>query len=78
MKTSLRHLSPCDLLIVEGFKYAPIPKLKMWRAETGESLLNDPHFVAIATDAKVDAQHGARSAHADAVAAFVVSHLELA
>ena len=52
----------------------------MWRAETGESLLhlNDPHFVAIATDAKVDAASGARSNHADAVAAFVVSHLELA
>ena len=28
----LKHLSPCDLLIVEGFKFAPIPKLEVWRA----------------------------------------------
>ena len=77
----LRHLSPCDLLIVEGFKYAPIPKLEVWRAETGESLLHptDPHFVAIATDARVDTRLPVLDLNnADAVAAFVVSHLELA
>jgi len=77
----LRHLSPCDLLIVEGFKYAPIPKLEVWRAETGESLLhpNDPHFVAIATDASVDTRLPVLDLNnADAVAAFVVSHLQLA
>ena len=52
----VKHLSPCDLLIVEGFKFAPIPKLEVWRAETGEPLLhpNDPHIVAIASDAKVE------------------------
>ena len=77
----LRHLSACDLLIVEGFKYAPIPKLEVWRAETGESLLhpNDPNFVAIATDAKVDTRLPVLDLNnADAIAAFVVSHLELA
>ena len=49
------HLSPCDLLLVEGFKFAPIPKLEIWRAETGEALLHpsDPHIVALATDAEV-------------------------
>ena len=25
----VKHLSPCDLLIVEGFKHAPIPKLEV-------------------------------------------------
>jgi molybdopterin-guanine dinucleotide biosynthesis protein B len=50
------RLSPCDLLIVEGFKFAPIPKLEVWRAETGEALLhpNDPHIVAVASDEKVE------------------------
>lgn len=49
----LERLSPCDLVLVEGFKYAPIPKLEVWRATTGEPLLapNDPNIVAIATDA---------------------------
>jgi molybdopterin-guanine dinucleotide biosynthesis protein B len=51
----VKRLSPCDLLLVEGFKFAPIPKLEVWRKETGEALLhpNDPHIVALATDAKV-------------------------
>ncbi len=31
----LRRLSPCDLLLVEGFKHAPIPKLEVWRAQPG-------------------------------------------
>ncbi len=52
----LKHLSPCDLLLVEGFKYAPIPKLEVWREETGEPLLhpNDPHIVAVASDRRVE------------------------
>jgi molybdopterin-guanine dinucleotide biosynthesis adapter protein len=77
----LRHLSPCDLLIVEGFKYAPIPKLEVWRAVTGEPLLhpNDSHFVAVVTDAKVETRLPVLDLNsADAVAAFVVSHLQLA
>ena len=77
----LRHLSPCDLLIVEGFKYAPIPKLEVWRAVTGEPLLhpNDSHFVALVTDAKVETRLPVLDLNnADAVAAFVVSHLKLA
>ena len=77
----LRHLSPCDLLIVEGFKYAPIPKLEVWRASTGEPLLhpNDSHFVAVVTDAKVETRLPVLDLNdADAVAAFVVSHLQLA
>src|SRR5258706_10724818 len=52
----VRHIAPCDLLIVEGYKFAPIPKLEVWRAETGEALLhpNDPHIVAVASDVKVE------------------------
>jgi len=52
----VRRLSPCDLLLVEGFKHAPIPKLEVWRAATGEPLLhpNDPHIVAVASDARLE------------------------
>jgi molybdopterin-guanine dinucleotide biosynthesis protein B len=52
----VKRISPCDLLLVEGFKHAPIPKLEVWRAVTGEPLLhpNDPHIVAVASDAKVE------------------------
>ena len=77
----VKRLSPCDLLIVEGFKFAPIPKMEVWRAETGEALLhpNDPHFVAIASDAKVDTRLPLLDLNDhQAIAAFVVKHLGLA
>jgi len=49
---ALARLSPCDIVLVEGFKTAPIPKLEVWRAGVGKPLLHprDPHIVAIATD----------------------------
>jgi molybdopterin-guanine dinucleotide biosynthesis adapter protein len=45
-------LSPCDLILVEGYKYANIPKIEVHRAASGRPLLypNDPHVVAVATD----------------------------
>ena len=75
------HLSPCDLLIVEGFKFAPIPKLEVWRAVTGEALLhpNDPHIVAVASDAKVETRLPLLDLNdPPAIAAFVLAHLKLA
>ncbi len=77
----VKRLSPCDLLIVEGFKFAPIPKIEVWREEPGEPLLhpNDPHIVAIATDAKLEARVPVLDLNEPgAIAAFVVSHLGLA
>jgi len=77
----VKHLSPCDLLIVEGFKHAPIPKLEVWRALTGESLLHpqDPHIVAVASDAKVETKLPLLDLNDDAgIAEFIVKHLKLA
>ncbi len=52
----IRRLSPCDLLLVEGFKHERIPKLEVYREVTGESLLHphDGNIVAVASDRKVD------------------------
>ncbi len=75
------HLSPCDLLLVEGFKFAPIPKLEIWRAETGEALLhpNDPHIVALASDAEVEtALPRLELDDVDAIAAFILGQVGLA
>jgi len=49
---ALARLSPCDIVLVEGYKRAPIPKLEVWRAVLGKPLLNphDPHIVAVAAD----------------------------
>ena len=48
----LANLSPVDLVIVEGFKRHPHPKLEVYRAAIGKPLLypEDDCIVAIATD----------------------------
>ena len=77
----IRRLSPCDLLLVEGFKHAPIPKLEVWRATPGEPLLhpNDPHIVAVASDAKVETRLPLLNLNDDAaIARFVLGYLKLA
>ena len=76
----VKRLSPCNLLLVEGFKHAPIPKLEVWRAEPGEAMLhpNDPHIVAVATDARVDTRLPVLNLNDDAaIARFVLDYLEL-
>jgi len=49
---TLARLSPCDLVLIEGYKAAPIPKLEIWRPAAGKPLLypRDPHIIGIATD----------------------------
>ncbi|HEY1362233.1 MAG TPA: molybdopterin-guanine dinucleotide biosynthesis protein B [Xanthobacteraceae bacterium] len=49
----LDKLRPVDLVLIEGYKRAPHPKLEIHRAAAGKPLLHpdDPSIVAIATDA---------------------------
>ena len=75
------HIAPCDLLIVEGFKFTRIPKLEVWRAATGEPLLHpkDPDIVAVATDSPVQTALPVFDLNdPEAVVAFIVSHQGLA
>lgn len=54
----LTRLSPCDLVLVEGFKSAPIPKIEVFRPSHGKPPLF-PDFqqvIAVATDGPCDAQ----------------------
>ncbi len=48
----LMRVSPCDLVLVEGFKAATHPKLEVFRESVGKPALHDtdPYIVAIATD----------------------------
>ena len=45
-------MSPVDLVLVEGYKRDPFPKLEIHRAANGKPLIHpeDPHVVAIASD----------------------------
>ena len=78
LEEQIKRVSPCDLLLVEGFKHAPIPKLEVWRAQTGEALLhpNDTHIVAVATDVKIDTKLPVLDLNDDAaIANFILKSL---
>jgi molybdopterin-guanine dinucleotide biosynthesis protein B len=51
----LKRVSPCDLVLVEGYKRHAMPKIEIYREANGKPLLHpeDPHIVAIAADAPV-------------------------
>jgi molybdopterin-guanine dinucleotide biosynthesis protein B len=48
----LAKLAPVDLVIIDGYKREPHPKLEVFRAVVGKPLIHpdDPHVVAIASD----------------------------
>jgi molybdopterin-guanine dinucleotide biosynthesis protein B len=53
----LARLAPCDLVLIEGYKREPIPKIEARRLEAAkrEPLApQDPHIFAIATDHPVE------------------------
>lgn len=52
----LKHLSPCDLVLVEGYKKEPIPKIEVHRRDAMLPLLHpaDAHVIAVATDEPLD------------------------
>ncbi|MDP1606281.1 MAG: molybdopterin-guanine dinucleotide biosynthesis protein B [Rhodocyclaceae bacterium] len=87
LEEQLKVLSPCDLVLVEGFKQTPISKLEVHRPAHGKPPIwpDNPSVVAVATDA---ASH--LSAHlsincplptldlndADAIAKFILDYLD--
>ncbi|HQU86988.1 MAG TPA: molybdopterin-guanine dinucleotide biosynthesis protein B [Denitromonas sp.] len=56
LEQQLAILSPCDLVLIEGFKAAPVPKVEVYRPANGKPPLwtDNPHVVAVATDAATD------------------------
>ncbi|MDO4683554.1 MAG: molybdopterin-guanine dinucleotide biosynthesis protein B [Lautropia sp.] len=52
IEAHLARMSPCDLVLVEGFKHADIPKIEVHRPSVGKPLLypDDERIVAVATD----------------------------
>lgn len=77
----IRRMAPVDLILVEGFKREALPKLEVYRPALGKPLLcrEDPHIVAVASDAPVDGIAVPLLALEDtaAIAAFIVKHCAL-
>ena len=48
----IAHMTPVDLLIVEGFKFHAHPKLEVHRPSVGKPMLwpDDPHIFGVASD----------------------------
>jgi molybdopterin-guanine dinucleotide biosynthesis adapter protein len=77
----IQRVSPCDLLLVEGFKREKLPKLEIYRGAVGAALLHpqDPDIVAIASDQKLETKLS--QFHLDdapAISAFILKHVGLA
>jgi molybdopterin-guanine dinucleotide biosynthesis protein B len=81
LRSALQRLSPCDMVLVEGFKAAAIPKLEVYRGSLGKPMLHpqDPHIVAVATDGPLAAVLPVLPlADADAVATWILRYLGVA
>ena len=73
----IARLSPCDLVLVEGYKREMIPKLEVHRRVHGQPLLypQDGNIVAIATDQAIVAPLPVLDLNDyDAIAGFVIRH----
>ncbi|MEM6635879.1 MAG: molybdopterin-guanine dinucleotide biosynthesis protein B [Pseudomonadota bacterium] len=53
----LEKMDDVDLILIEGFKTAPHPKIEVWRRENGHPLIatNDTRIRAIASDGPLEA-----------------------
>ena len=76
----LARLSPCDLVLIEGFKQEPVPKLEVYRPENGKLPLfpERSDIVAVASDADIaTALPRLPLNDVGAIADFVLNHLQL-
>ncbi len=80
LEQQLAQFSPCDVVIVEGWKHHAIPKIEVHRKLADKPLLfvEDKHVVAVATDEKLATdlpQFGLEDA--EGVARFIIEYLGL-
>lgn len=78
----LTRLAPVDIVLVEGFKSHPHPKLEVWRSAVGHGWIYpaDPTVVAVAADVQPEAlplPYFTLDDHR-AIAMFIARHLHLA
>lgn len=76
----VKMLAPCDLVLVEGYKHAPLPKIEVRRAARPAAALHptDPWVVAVASDC--DEETHLRTFDLDeheAIAGFICRYLAL-
>lgn len=76
----LNKLSPCDLVLVEGWKRDPIPKLEVHRSANGKPWLypDDPNILAVVSDVSPpDNKHWLVLDDVASIRAFIKNQLKI-
>jgi len=79
LEEQLAVLSPCDLVLVEGFKQTPISKLEIHRPAHGRPPIwpENPGVVAVATNETIDCPLPVLDLDdPDAIARFILDYLD--
>ncbi len=81
LEQQLKLLSPCDLVLIEGYKTNNlVPKLEVYRPANGKPLLHpeQPNIVAVASDAPIATPVPLLDLNdPDGIVEFIMNHLEL-
>lgn len=80
LREQLEFLSPCDVVLVEGYKASPIPKLEVHRPAHGRPpmFFENRNIVAVASDERVDTPLPLLDINDyDGIAEFIMRFLEL-
>ena len=80
LEECVSRLSPCDLVLVEGYKHAQIPKLEVHRSSAVHPYLHpaDSRIFAVATDQKIALPVPVLDLNAPAaIAAYIINHYSL-
>lgn len=80
LKTLLARMEPCDVVLVEGFKQEPVPKIEVYRPALGKTPLYHERddIVAVASDAPLECRLPTLSLNdAAGIADFVIQFLGL-
>ena len=85
LEAQLALFAPCDLVLIEGYKDAPYPKLEVYRAENAKPLLfgeNPENIVALASDSAIELPTGVvvprlNLADRTGIADFILAFLKL-
>jgi molybdopterin-guanine dinucleotide biosynthesis protein B len=79
LEEQLKVLSPCDLVLVEGFKLTPVSKLEIHRPTYGKPPIwpENKSVVAVATDAPLDCPLPTLDLNdPDAIVQFILDYLD--
>ncbi len=76
-KALMARFAPCDLILLEGFKHAHLPKLEVWRSALGRPPLypQDPRILAVASDVPLPGIRRYDLHDLDAISRFILEEI---